>query len=396
MDSQEPEPTILLLHDGELSEFSDLLESLSGSECCGAPGITERNTSWDLVLGTPKRIIDLHDLLPGNSAIRIAVLDGDSKTMRSMLRRTGAEIIVRRPVHPAALRLLILHSLYNGPERRRKNRVSIGATVQVRARFRRQSAILADLSTTGCRLLAAHGSHPARTDRKLTLMIPPELNDGRPFSVRGDVRRVSPADAGADAIALVFTKLHEKTQEKINNIVTAHRDGPAILGDAATCATRSSGSIVQEGVALVDEMEAGSACSPENAEGATARQMRLDPRREIERRVVALGNEAARVLIGRDLSIGGMRVDPTPGLGVGDELQIALHVPNSKHPLVIGARIARDDGEAGMALQFVDLNDPARLCLEEVLQSLPAISEPSTTDEDVPMIVSEVIRRRAS
>jgi hypothetical protein len=396
MEPQVSNPTILMLHDGELNEFTDLLKSLNGSECCGAPGVTERDTTWDLVLGTPKRIIDLHDLLPGTSAIRIAVLDGNSKTMRSMMRRAGAELLVRRPVHPAALRLLILHSLYNGPERRRKNRVSVGATVYLRAGFRRYPAILAELSVTGCRLLATNSSHPARAGRNLTLMIPPELNEGRPLSVRGEVRRVSPADTGADAIAVVFTKLREKTRDKIAAIVTAHCGGPAILDDDTTLTTRSSGSAVEEDAPHVDEMEAGAACQSENAEGEAVRPMRLDPRCEIERRIIALGDEASRVLIGRDLSLGGMRVDPTPGLSIDDKLQIAIHVSNGNQPLVIRAQIVRDDGDAGMALQFVDLSDSARLCLEDMLQSLPAISEPNGADEGAGVIVSEVVHRRAS
>ena len=54
----------------------------------------------------------------------------DSKTLRRRLRDAGTDLIVRRPVHPAALRLLILHSLYRGPEKRRTNRVSVGATIQ--------------------------------------------------------------------------------------------------------------------------------------------------------------------------------------------------------------------------------------------------------------------------
>ena len=133
-----------------------------------------------------------------------------------------------------------------------------------------------------------------------------------------------------------------------------------------------------------------------NVESESTQSRRLDPRHEIERRIIALGDEAARVLIGRDLSMGGMRVDPAPGVNVDDELRIALHVPDSPQPLVVSARITRDDGEAGMALQFVDLTDLARECLEGMIHSLPSISEPDGKDEGAGVIVSEMVEHRAS
>ena len=64
-----------------------------------------------------------------SSTLRIAILDGESRTVCALLRRSSFEMIVRRPVHPAALRLLLLHALYRGPEKRRTPRVSVGAPV---------------------------------------------------------------------------------------------------------------------------------------------------------------------------------------------------------------------------------------------------------------------------
>jgi hypothetical protein len=231
-------------------------------------------------------------------------------------------------------------------------------------------------------------------------MIPAEFNEGRPLSIAGRVARVSPAEAGADAIAMTFGDLRAKTREAIDAIVNAHLDGPAILDDDAAFALRSVPTSIDEGTLNIggliggDETGTGPLSDSEEADGESGRQKRTDTRCKIDRRVIALSDEAARVLIGRDLSVGGMRVGATPGLGVGDQLQIAIHVQKGAQPLVVSARVARDDGEEGMALHFVDLSEPARLYLEDMLRSLPTISEPSASDEDAGVIVSEVVARQ--
>ena len=48
--------------------------------------------------------------------------------------------MVRRPFHPAALRALVVHSLYRGPEKRRSPRVNVGAPVRVKLGWRHREA----------------------------------------------------------------------------------------------------------------------------------------------------------------------------------------------------------------------------------------------------------------
>ena len=52
-------------------------------------------------------------------------------------------------------------------------------------------------------------------------------------------------------------------------------------------------------------------------------------RHHLDRRVIALGEEATRVLMGRDISFGGMRVNPNPLLKVGENVRLAIHVTAS-------------------------------------------------------------------
>jgi hypothetical protein len=380
----------------------------------------DRARAWDVILASAGRMLELHEHLSDTSAIRIAVLDGDSKTLRKMLQRVDTDLLVRQPVHPAALRLLILHALYRGPEKRRTTRVSMGAPIRFRSGLRRRPAILAELSTRGCRMLVDSGRHRAVPDRLVTVVLPPEItNDKRSLSLRGHVMRVSSTEADTDEIVVLFELLREAARKRLESIVSAHRHGPAVLDEAAALALRSVPVIPDdaepfpvtsedaEPFPVISEdaepfpviSEDGDPQSPDLDDPAdeVSSERRIQDRHAITRRIIALGDEATRVLIGRDLSVGGMRIDSTPGLAMGDRLKVAVHVRANGQPLVVSAEIVRDDGPQGMALHFIDLSPAARTYLEEMVGALPSIIESNGSKEGAGVVVSELVgRRRAS
>ena len=83
--------------------------------------------------------------------------------------------------------------------------------------------------------------------------------------------------------------------------------------------------------------------------------------------------EAARVLVGHDLSAGGMRVAPNPALFVGQQLRVALYGSPGETPLVVDARVIRDDGERGLVLHFGTVPESAARYLEKLLDVLPIL-----------------------
>jgi hypothetical protein len=389
MEYHEQTPSILLLHDGELAPLAAVIESLGGIDRRGNPTELDRTRVWDVVVASASRMLELHDHLPETTAVRIAVLDGNSKTVRKMLYRADTDLLVRQPVHHVALRLLILHALYRGPEKRRTARVSIGSAVRFRVGLRQRTAILAELSTRGCRLMAEQGCHRATPDRLVKVVLPPQVtNDRRSFSLRGHVLRVSSDETGSDVIAVVFETLREAARKRLESIVSAHSQGPAVLDRAISLAPRSAPAIPESGEPESPE--------PDDPTSEETSERRIQDRHTISRRIVALGDEAARVLIGRDLSVGGMRIDPAPEFATGDRLKVAVHVRPDGQPLVVSAEIARDDGPNGMALRFVDLSPAARAYLEEMVLALPSIIESNNSKEGAGVVVSEVVDRRAS
>ena len=409
MEFHEQTPSVLLLHDGELAAFAAVIEPLGGIDRRGNPTDLDRTRVWDVIVASASRMLELHEHLSDTSAVRIAVLDGDSKTLRKMLQRVDTDLLVRQPVHPAALRLLILHALYRGPEKRRTSRVSLGAAVRFRSGLRRRPAILAELSTRGCRMMVESGCHRAVPDRLVTIVLPPEVtNDDRSLALRGHVMRVSSAEAGTDVIAVLFEVLRETARKKLESIVSAHSHGPAVLDQPVARALHSLPIIPDEaeplpviprgGESLPISPEGGESQSPEfeGLEEKAANERRIRERHPLSRRFVALGDEAARVLIGRDLSSGGMRIDSTPGLAMGDRLKVAVHIRLDGQPLVVSAEVARDDGPEGIALRFVDLSPETSAYLEEMVFALPTIIESNNSREGAGVVVSEVVGRRAS
>ena len=91
---------------------------------------------------------------------------------------------------------------------------------------------------------------------------------------------------------------------------------------------------------------------------AAGQERRSSPRASYERRVPAFGERAMRVLMARDLSMGGMRVEHESGLQIGDRLHLAIYGAADEEPFLVWASVDRDDGdEAGFS---ADLAVPYR------------------------------------
>jgi len=393
-------PTTFLIHDGELADVRSLLDELGASFFERTGGLTpeDRRTPWDLAIATPKRMLEFEVPESISRPVRIAVLSGESRTLLKMLQRERIDFVVRRPVHPAALRLLILHALYRGPEKREVTRATIGAPIRFRSGWRWPRAILVDLSQRGCRLVSPHR---VRRGERISLKLPGKLMGGKPLALTGRVVRLQtllPGRRGTDAIAVHFEALSEETALILQATVESYASGPAALprsiadryasDDAAlesSCGANRPGRARDE-----DAAGAEAAAAPPEEKRGVGRE-----RRSYSRRVIALGDEVTRILIGRDLSMGGMRVGPHPDLSVGDALRIAIHVRAGEKPLVVSAEVCRDDGDQGLAIQFSSLSIAAQEFLREMLESLPNIEARDEAEEGESVVVSEILHRAA-
>jgi len=371
----------LIIHDGELADICRLLADFELAFVEAPARVVDLPAYYSapLVIAGPQYLLDRVEDDAGKHPTRIVVLSSEARTLRSILRRSGVAWVVRRPVHPAALRLFILHCLYRGSDKRQNERVSIGSLVQLRRGWSRRTVLLAEISQRDCRLVTPHS---CKINQQVTLQLPRRVTKQGRLQLPGRVVRIGTAkERGGRDVCLIFDHLDSHTAEQLADVIELHSAGPAIFGGALPANHHSETQPSDPETVDRDSAMDGSEAHASGEQEISAGNRRATPRHAFERRVIALGEQAARVLLGRDISLYGMRVDSSSTLAVGDELQIALHAPGQKTPLVMRAAVQRDDGERGLLLHFLDVSPEAVTCLEQILQPLPELSETSETSE---------------
>lgn len=380
---------MLLVDDGELDDVRDCLLAL-GVEFAhlrGGAVPARLEPPRDLFIASTRRAALARPWPRAERPVRIAVVTEDSGSLRATLRRLGFGYLVRRPAHPVALRLLLVHALYQGEERRAAPRVPLGYPIAVKIGMRRRNALLVDLAESGCRFLI---DEPAAEGAKVTVQVPVELCGSEGFVLPGQVVRCtrdrsSPAD-GSFAVAMRFASLSDVARSLLEEALAAHRlDGP-IGQESAEVAPLFTPSDIGDETAprlvrrvapqpLPEGPKRAARASTEPGRPAKLADRRRQSRRRFDQRVVAASSDGSihRVLIGRDLSPGGMRVERQPELRVGARLRLALYDTAHAQPVVVTASVLRDDGAAGVALRFEALPAESAARLEQLVAGLPPI-----------------------
>ncbi len=118
---------------------------------------------------------------------------------------------------------------------------------------------------------------------------------------------------------------------------------------------------------------------------------RLNRRAAYVREIPAYGERALRVLVGRDLSAQGMRVERMD-VANGDRFRLAIYGEAGKDPILVWATADRDDGEGGTVLIFEELESAAAHELEKLVARLPSV-EPLAGGEIAAMgsVVGEIL-----
>jgi hypothetical protein len=391
------QPTLLVLDDGELSDVVSLLNEM-GVEFAHLRGSAippQLAPPQRVVVTTPRRAMLTKDW-PRSAPYRIAVVTEDSNTLRAMLRRVGFDLLLRRPLHPVALRLVLLRALYAGEEKRREERVAIGSDVQFRSGFWRKKALLADISQRGCRLLA---EQPLSPGARINLPLPKEISpDGLTLPCKV-VRVAAKPDAdGRIEIGLAFENLSKEKHASLRALLrqlseAVGMEEARVLGGAkpraaavekapATPPSRPAATppagrpkvappapIARPTVALKPRPGVGPKPSAPSGEGAERRQHQ---RGSFAKQVARVDDEANSVLLGRDLSVGGMRVEYHERLQIGDLIELAIYVSPRDEPIVVKARVAHDAGD-GLGLAFEGVPTVTGARLERMIAQLPIV-----------------------
>ncbi len=227
-----PTPVLLLHENGELDDVAGLLRALGirYRENRGGAANGVLQLPRDLLVATARRAITLppppRRASGGSGPARIAIAESDSPGLRAGLREAGFDVLIRRPVHPTALRLLLLRMLYRGPERRTEERVAVGAATRYRTALFWKEGILTELSIGGCRLLT---KRKLAVGRQITLEVPEP--SAKPMKLQARVLRAAAVGDGGSAtsLALEFIGLEGAEVEGLERILSAYSAGPAFL-----------------------------------------------------------------------------------------------------------------------------------------------------------------------
>jgi hypothetical protein len=102
--------------------------------------------------------------------------------------------------------------------------------------------------------------------------------------------------------------------------------------------------------------------------------------------------QVRQVLFARDLSVGGVRVDPHPDLQLGDRFQLALYNAFFSEAIVVDAQVLRDDGERGIVLRFLDTSEHTARKISRILEGGGEIERCNSPGEVHDVTVAEVVQ----
>ncbi|KPJ78872.1 MAG: hypothetical protein AMJ58_13000, partial [Gammaproteobacteria bacterium SG8_30] len=294
----------LILDDGDLVDVRSALRDMGMPFLEAEPGAEpgSQDDEFPLMVTTPARarLLQANGRQPRHH-LHLLV----AERHRDPIDGIPCDFLVQRPVNPEVLRLLVERADYEGPERRRMTRVAIGIPVTQLAGDERHELVMTQLSTGGCGLVTAA---PLPTEARIRLALPPELTHPRRLELTGRVlqsRQVTTADGPNFDVSIAFD--------------------PLPLGDRVTLRSL----MAEQPVDFRPRRRADARGGP--------------PRRGGRRREIGAPGKLARVVIGRELSGDGIRIERDPALALGDRFDLALYCDGRREPIELRGRIVADD-----------------------------------------------------
>jgi len=377
---------VLLIDDGELSDVQEILDEMgvTYTHLRGGSVPPQIEPPSQLFIATSRRAVLASDWPAGNLPVKVSVVTEDSNTLRSMLKRIGFDLLIRRPVHPYALRLVLLKAIYSGEERRREQRHPVGCMVSFRSGLRRKNALLADLSQRGCLVLS---DAPLSAGTKLNLQLPKSLGS-RALTMKSRVVRCSdrPDPDGQFAIGLSFEPMKSVQVAELRDILRSRREGPMVFDRDMSSRQAPAAQAAAEN----EDLEA--TLPPKNDVDTSGDDRRQHGRSTYRSEIVSLEGEASLVLLGRDISLGGMRVEPNPDLKVGNSMRLAIYGEAREEPFIVHASVEREEADGSFGLKFERVQPALAARLENLVAKLPAVESLEGDEADaLGSVVSQIL-----
>jgi hypothetical protein len=426
---------VLVIDDGELSRIRGFLDGfgIDLEHLSGKVIHEDLDGCYDLVIATVKQTLSFEGVvdfatLPGKP-VWIAVHAQDFLPLRVRLQRMGVQYLVQSSVGSEALRLLLVHCLYQGPERREGMRLPVGMPVACRSQagegFR---ADLLDLTRDGCRLLA---DCECGLDTSIAVDLPAKLAGGAKLELSGRVSRVEPhPGTPRTRVTLEFCDLGVESAELLDAILQGKIIGTVVTRLGADLSEETASTTIpaskQERLSADSESQSQSESESEfESQSELESQSQFESQSQLElalplesesaqevapeyphkrtnlrtpymRKVTALHGGSQSVILGRDLSIAGMRAEHIPDLAVGTELELAIYGGAGAEPVLVKAVVARDDGELGTVFHFAGMPEWDRPRLEAIVNAGSEIRSLSGDSDGDKVVVAHARERVTS
>jgi hypothetical protein len=369
-------PSVLLLDDGELDSVRRALDWLNVDfehvlRYQGRPGVIRPE---NLLVTTAKMALQVKNLecvegMP--PPVWVCAHNQDFLPMRERLRSLGVHYLVNSNLELQTMRLFFLQILYRGGERRRSLRLPMNEEVRYQLADVRGKGRLEELSENGCCLRV---NEPAPAGTPVIVKLPPELGAGKQLTLAGCTTETIDAptrDRGEGYCTIVvFGDLEPEARAQIQAILDGEVLGTNVTPLGPTLEPIPRGSSANHSAADVDLETAGPGDRRTQERLAYGKRVSiLEPVAPPRQRShgTFLDPSAPDLLLGRDLSLTGLRVDPHPDLEIGKHVILALY--GGDEPLHLEAEVVHL-ALGGFGLQFDPLSAEQRAALEQLLEHL--------------------------
>jgi len=368
-----PRPLVAVLVGGSaLGEIAKILKSMEVKTIeCGPydPQLAALDDAQLLVVSAE---IAMSDPIPVDTdmLVGIAVCGDISETLRSQIRQQGYRYLLRPHVHPEALRMLLRYAIYAERDRRGRVRHPVGCEVGWRAGWKHNRGRLLDISHGGCCLLV---EKPPKVGAKIAIKIPAETVGGQALKLRGRVLRSTPnaahhgnertalgviLDGITPAVRTVLVELCERWSESPPMLSCGERPRSTTSAvekrDEESLGSKPRTETSQTPAEKSRESQTGDSAASALQDSASDSADRSTRRGVFEQEIVQVDEESrvVQALLGRDLSLDGIRVVRQLGLDPGNKLRLALF-DTSQHIEDILSRLPAVEsidphGEAGV------------------------------------------------
>jgi len=389
-------PSVLLLDDGELDHVHRMLKRL------GADYVRLQNRQIrkvvekprDLLISSCERTLEMPELESSEDTpfepVWVCVHGQDFLPLRERLRGLGVHFLVHSALDQESLRLFLLQLLYQGPNQRKQLRLPLGDRIEcgvVDAEL--EVGKLVDLTSGMGRIISPSTAEPGATMR---IVLPEALGGKEKLELRGPVLRSAECEsrAGEPAFSILvrFDGLEGEARAQVDRLVSGEQIGTRV--------TPLAERPLRKPEAATPEPSAGVQEPPTQEEAAPATSLQRHPRWEYHRRVDVLDFDdldASQTALGRDLSLGGVRIAGHSELEVGAQVTLALYSGPREEPVVLEATVLRDDGEDGVALVFNSVSDSQLRQIQRICSTLPPLESLREGGEEPERVVVAQVTR---